>query len=196
MPDWESLVWRCRQGDEAAFAELFRSQQARVYSLAMAILRDPHDAEDAVQDTFVRVFDRLARFRGESSFRTWLTAITVNVCRDRLRARKLRRALSLDAVRGRSGQSDVADVVAGRQQRRALWLLVDRLEDTLRLPVILYYHERLTCDEIAFILGLRLNTVYSRLFTARERLRGILEAQDVQGIDLESWATSFVENES
>lgn len=196
MPDLESLVWRCSQGDEAAFVELFRSQQAHVYRLAMAILRDPHDAEDAVQETFVRVFDQLARFRGESSFQTWLTAIAVNVCRDRLRARKVRRALSLDRLRRQAGRIDVADAVAGRQHRQALWSLVDRLEDGLRLPLILFYVERLSCEEIAGILGLRVNTVYSRLFTARERLRAMLEAQPVRGIDLESWEASFAENES
>jgi RNA polymerase sigma-70 factor (ECF subfamily) len=175
MSNLDRLVQRCRQGDLCAFTELFHACQARVYRLAIAILRDEKDAEDTVQDVFVRVFERVQDYRGESAFTTWLTAIAVNCCRDKLRRRRVRRALSLDRLRGRASEGDLAEVVARRQQRQTLWALVDRLEDKYRLPVILHYHEGLPCDEVARALGLRVSTVYSRLNTARLRLRAMVQ---------------------
>lgn len=173
----DELVHRCQRGELAAFTELFRHYETRIYRLAMTILRNERDAEDAVQDVFLRVFERIRDYRGESSFETWLTAIVVNVCRDRLRRQKVRRVLSLDRLRGQIGSDDVAEVVADRLQRQTLWSLVDRLEEKYRLPVILHYHENLPCGEVARILGLRTSTVYSRLNTARLRLRVMLREQ-------------------
>lgn len=181
MSDLDELVRRCQQGELAAFTELFRRYEGQVYRLAVTILRDEQDAEDAVQDAFLRVFQRVKDYRGESSFRTWLTAVTVNICRDKLRRQKLRRALSLDRLRGRAARHEEADipgVVAAREQRRTLWSLVDRLDEKHRLPVILHYHEGLSCGEVASVLGLPVSTVYSRLNTARLRLRAMLREQE------------------
>jgi RNA polymerase sigma-70 factor (ECF subfamily) len=136
-----------------------------------------------VQDVFVRVFERIQDYRGEAAFSTWLTAITVNHCRDKLRRRKLRRVFSLDRLRGLAGGEDLTKVVARRQQRQTLWALVDRLDDKYRLPVILHYHEGLPCNEVGRVLGLRTGTVYSRLNYARVRLRAMLqEQQDLSGL--------------
>lgn len=97
----QSIVQRCQEGDLAAFAALFTHFQDRVYDLACAVLKDEAEAEDALQDTFLRAFERIADFRGESSFETWLVAIAVNRCRDRLRRRKARRALPLESLKPR-----------------------------------------------------------------------------------------------
>jgi RNA polymerase sigma-70 factor (ECF subfamily) len=177
MSDQQKLVQRCRQGELAAFTELFKAYQARVYRLAITVLRDEHEAEDVVQDVFVRIFERIKDYRGESAFSTWLTAIVVNHCRDRLRRRKLRRAFSLDRLRGHASEDDLNELVQQRQQRQSLWALVNRLEDKYRLPVILHYHEGLACDEVAQALNLRISTVYSRLNFARVRLRAMLREQ-------------------
>jgi RNA polymerase sigma factor (sigma-70 family) len=83
--DVRALVQRCRAGDLHAFAALFQRFQDCLYNLAWAILRDEAEAEDAVQDTFLRIFERIDRYRGTSSFETWLLAVAVNICRDRLR---------------------------------------------------------------------------------------------------------------
>ena len=180
MSELDELVSRCQQGELAAFTELFRRYEDQVYRLAVTILRDEQDAEDAVQDVFLRVFEQIKGYRGESSFKTWLTAIAVNRCRDRLRRRKVRRTLSLDRLRGRIGrnQTDLADVIAARQRRQTLWSLVDRLDGKYRLPVILHYHEGLSCGEVARVLGVRVSVVYSRLNTARLRLRAMLREQE------------------
>lgn len=103
MAELDQLAQRCRQGELAAFTELFQLYQPWVYRLAVAILRDDYHAEDAMQDVFVRVFGRIEDFRGEAAFTTWLTAIVVNCCRDKLRRHKVRRALCLHWLRGRAG---------------------------------------------------------------------------------------------
>jgi len=178
MSDLDDIVRRCQQNDKAALDELFRSQQARVYRLAVAILRDRQDAEDAVQEIFLRVFNRIRSFRGQSSFSTWLTAIAVNHCRDRLRQRNVRRLISLERLRGHVNKADVADTIADRQHRRTLWSLVNRLQEKLRLPVILHYQEGFSCEEIGLILELPTNTIYSRLFSARLQLRAMLKEDE------------------
>lgn len=180
----ETIVQGCRRGDPSAFATLFARFQDRVYDLACVILRDEAEAEDAVQDAFLRIFEHIADYRGESSFETWLVAITVNGCRDRLRRRKVRQALSLERLAPRwlsrilGLNDDPAMTFELREQRRSLWAMVDCLDDRLRLPLILRYHYGLTCGEVAQVLGLVTGTVYSRLSEGRRCLRQMVRAQE------------------
>lgn len=181
--DVRDLVQRCRAGDLHAFAALFERFQDRLYDLAWAILQDDTEAEDAVQDTFLRVFERIDRYRGASSFETWLVAVTVNVCRDRLRRRKVRGVLSLDwprpgwLARILGHSEDPMEAMQQQEHRRSLWDTVDRLDERLRLPLILRYHYGLSCGEVAKALGLATGTVYVRLSEGRRCLRQMLLEQ-------------------
>jgi RNA polymerase sigma-70 factor (ECF subfamily) len=172
-------VRRCREGDPRAFAALFERFQDRLYDLAWAILQDQAEAEDAVQDTFLRVFERIGRYRGESSFETWLVAVAVNVCRDRLRRRKVRQALSLERLRPKwlaralGHGEDPAEAVQQQEHRRSLWDTVDRLGERHCLPLILRDIYGLSCGEVAEALGLATGTVHVRLSQGR-RLRQML----------------------
>jgi RNA polymerase sigma-70 factor (ECF subfamily) len=183
MSDVDQLVQRCKQGELAAFTRLFRDHEARLYRLAVTILGNERDAEGALQDAYIRIFERIKGFRRKSSLETWMTAIMVNVCRDRLRRQKVRRALPLDWLRRRAEGGDLARDVGARMQRQTLWSLVDRLDDKHRLPVILHYHQGWSCGEVADILALRTSTVYSRLNTARVQLRTMLQAESRQGLE-------------
>jgi RNA polymerase sigma-70 factor (ECF subfamily) len=183
MSDLDELEQRCKQGDLAAFNRLFHDHEARLYRLAVTILQDERDAEDALQDTYIRIFERIRRFQGKSSVETWITAIMVNVCRDRLRRRKVRRALPLDWLREQATGGDMVRDVEAKRQRQKLWSLVDRLDDRHRLPVILHYHGGWSCGEVASILALRTSTVYSRLNSARLQLRTMLQAESRQGLE-------------
>ncbi len=178
MSHLDNLVERCQQGELSAFSELFEIQETAVYRLALTILQNEQDAEDAVQDVFLRIFEQIKQYRRQSSFKTWLTAIVVNSCRDKLRRRKVRRALSLDWLRGQASHHNVPAEVDQRQQSQKLWSLINsHLDDKHRMPLILHYHERLPCAEVADILGIRISTVYSRLNTARHQLREQLQAE-------------------
>lgn len=194
----ETIVQGCRQGDLRAFASLFARYQDRVYDLACVILRDETEAEDVVQDTFLRVFERIADYRGDSSFETWLIAVTVNVCRDRLRRQKVRRTFSLEQLAPRwlsrflGFDDDPAATFERREQRRALWATLDHLDDRLRLPLILRYRYGLTCGEVAQVLGLAVGTVYGQLSEGRRCLRQMIQEQEERKLP----ATSETEQES
>jgi RNA polymerase sigma-70 factor (ECF subfamily) len=176
MAERDSLVVRCQQGDLLAFSELFDRHEGGVYRLTLAILGNEKDAEDAVQDTFLKLFERLHDYRHDSAFTTWLTAVAVNVCRDRLRRLKVRRALSLEWLPGLSSGENVDEVVSERFRRDTLWSAVERLEEKYRLPVILHYRQGLSCEEVATVLNLPVSRVYSRLNAARIRLRAALHS--------------------
>ena len=177
------LLLRCQEGDQAAFAEFFRCYKDKVYRLAVTILRDVQEAEDITQEVFLRLLRQIHSYRGEAAFDTWLTAITVNACRDRLRRQKLRRALPLEWLRGRARQQDTDEAVEQRQWKRSLWEQVDLLEDKYRLPVILFYYEGLPAGEVARVLGLTVSAVYARLNTARVRLRAVFQEPEVREAD-------------
>jgi RNA polymerase sigma factor (sigma-70 family) len=179
-----NLINRCQEGDRSAFAALFDHYQAPLFDLACAILDDREAAKDAVQDTFLAVFQKINGYRGDAAFDTWLKAILINQCRQKLRYRRIRRALSLDNLApgwlGKvAGQPDSAEMtLAERQQKQTLWVMVNELDDRLRLPILLRYRYGYSCPEIAKALGLSVNTIYEQLSQGRRQLRRLHEAQE------------------
>jgi RNA polymerase sigma-70 factor (ECF subfamily) len=178
------LVAQARDGNDAAFECLIKHYQGRIYSYIARMLRDPADAEDLAQETFVRAYQALPHFRGDASFQTWLYRIAANLTIDASR-RRLRRegnTLSLDEPRededsmlsrdpvDSSSRTPVEEVEAG-DVRREVWAAISELSPKLRPVVILYDLQGLSYEEIATILGCPLGTVKSRLFNARCQLR-------------------------
>ncbi len=152
-----------------------------VRRLALSIMDDPDEADDAAQEAFIAANRGLATFRGQSEVKTWLTSITVNACRGRLRKRKARQALSttLQSLHlARPPQPSPENLAVEREADRQLWQAVDALDDKHRLVVILRYVHELTTSEIAATLDISPGTVHSRLFYARRQLQqwlGFLE---------------------
>jgi RNA polymerase sigma-70 factor, ECF subfamily len=171
-------VERARGGDQAAFRELVALHQDRAYALALRITRSPADAEEVAQDAFVRAWLALARFRGESSFATWLHRIVARRALDRLS--------ELKARRGREVEVDEAETLAdplpanpggtpgdfaAATRGRALERLVMRLPAAQRMAVTLYYYEDRSVEQVASILDMPENTVKTHLSRARAALR-------------------------
>jgi RNA polymerase sigma-70 factor (ECF subfamily) len=190
--DPQQWLERCRAGEPEAVEWLVRTHQAAVYRLALSILDDPDEADDATQETFLAALRRLRTFRGQAAFTTWLYAIAVNVSRSRWRKSRTRQRLR--AVLQAAGWAARPDplpeaAAAQRETAGAVWQAVERLGEKHRLPVILrYYHDRPTA-EIAQILGISEGTVHSRLATARDRLRLAmrgLQAEPAQPVEAES----------
>jgi RNA polymerase sigma-70 factor (ECF subfamily) len=184
MEDIGKVVSQCREGRLEAFDTLFNHYQHHVYDLACIIMRDDAAAEDVVQDTFLAVFQSIEGFRGNASFQTWLTTITVNQCRMRQRRRRIRQFFSLEQLapdqlsRTDGRRQDVADVVHRRQERQTLWEMVDQLDDRLRLPIILRYRYAYACGDIADILRRRISTVYQQLHEGRRLLQKMQRQQE------------------
>jgi RNA polymerase sigma-70 factor, ECF subfamily len=178
------LVREFLAGNDGAFNEIVRRHQRRIFRLVLSCLHDRADAEEIVDDTFVRAHDGLSNFRGESSLATWLHHIAINLARNhywyRFRRRHLRSPL--DAPVYESGDVTVADFVASdtpdpsQQLERAefsaiMTTCIERLpsrhRDILKLRSVL----NRSYDQIAAVLGIKVGTVKSRIKRARQYLR-------------------------
>ena len=180
--DEAALIERCRAGDLTAFEPLVEKYRQRAYRLAYNVLRDPEEAWDVAQDAFIRAFQALASFRGDSAFYTWLFRIVMNVARDRARQHAARgRAFGTERVdekdwdrilvdQGTAPDANATQVEEREKIRRAL----ATLSEPHRAIIMLSDLEGLSYREIAEVLNIPMGTVMSRLHNARRRLRDAL----------------------
>jgi len=178
--DTACLIANCIRGDEASIERLVADHHPGVYRLALSILDDPAEAGEAAQEAFIAALADLDSYRGDSAFTTWLYTITLNISRRRLHKQRalyrLKQTLqSILRIQNETTKS-VEDKVIQDETEAVLWEALQGLDEKHRLPMILRYYLDLPINEIASILGIRQGTVYSRLFTARERLRESLNA--------------------
>jgi RNA polymerase sigma-70 factor (ECF subfamily) len=170
----EELVLRARQGDPEAFDQLVVRHQSAVYRAALAALGAPEDAEEAAQDAFVRAWSHLHRFRGDSSFKTWLLTIAWNqaITRRRRLTSWLTRVTTIDSVvepadEGPRQDAVVHDAELLRHARHAIQALTPKLRDALLLAQSGDYGY----DEIAAMLSVPTGTVKWRVSEARRKVR-------------------------
>lgn len=174
------LITQCRAGDSAAIDVLISAHKTRIYRLALSMLDDPAEADEATQDTFIAAVNRLDSYRGDSSFGTWLYAIALNTCRERLRKRRTRQRLAavLHALRKFDRAEHPEQTVIRREADAALWSAIRMLDDHQREAVILRYYHDLRLEDIARITGVTERTVRNRLYAAHQRLQGLLKAKN------------------
>ena len=169
------LVRRAQQGDQAAFQSLYREHVGRVYALCLRLTADPVEAEALTQDAFVRAWERLASFRGESAFSSWLYRVTVNVVflsRRSERRRALRVVTTEDPGALESGErSREAPAGLGIDLERAIAALPPGAREVFVLHDVEGYRH----EEIAGLTGIAVGTSKAQLFRARRLLRGKLE---------------------
>ena len=177
-PDRE-LVEAAAAGSREAFDELVRRHQAAMLTLARVLTRGRGDADDLAQDVFVRAWRSLRGFRGESSFRTWLHRVAINVFRTRqAREGRLRRLFMPREADAAPFDPPAPDqpVDTALARRQAIEHALGTLPDELRVPVTLRDVQGLDYKEIAVLLNVPIGTVESRIFRARQRLRPLLES--------------------
>jgi RNA polymerase sigma-70 factor (ECF subfamily) len=168
------LVRRAQAGDTQAFAALVTAHQRFVYNLALRSLSDAHEAEDVAQEAFVRAWQALPQFRGQSQFQTWLYRIVVNLCFTRLpRLKRELEALSQEDALDLPSESfaDPATRIEKEEQREFLFRQIEELPESYRLLVTLRFQQELSYEEVARIVNLPLGTVKIGIFRARQRLR-------------------------
>jgi RNA polymerase sigma-70 factor, ECF subfamily len=184
------LLANCRQGDLKSYEPIVKMHQPRIVRLAFQILRDEHLAEEASHTTFIRVWQKLGKFDGRSSFSTWTHRLCVNICYDIMRARKRQESRFSRRPWDDSSPSSIneppnweliaspslsPDSEAGNQEMfQAVLKALDSLPEDQRLAIILKEMQGLEHREIAAIMGCPEGTVMSRLFHARKKLREIL----------------------
>jgi RNA polymerase sigma-70 factor, ECF subfamily len=179
------LVGRARARDEAAIRAIMQSNNRRLYRLARGILRNDSEAEDVVQETYVRAFTHLESFRGDSSLATWLARIAMNEALGRLRRR--RPSVDLDTLAPGvieaqiiqfplSGASvDPEKTMAQREIQRVVEHAIDELPEAFRIVFVTRVLEGMNVEETAEILKLKPQTVKTRLHRARTMLRDHVE---------------------
>ncbi|MGZ5288505.1 MAG: RNA polymerase sigma factor [Actinomycetota bacterium] len=172
--DDHELVARARDGDADAFGALVARHQRAAFRVAWLIARDPGEAEDAVQEAFVKAWRAMPRFRADAPFRPWILRIVSNEARNRARSTRRRDALVLrEAAAAGAGDAAPSPEAAAlsRDEAEALTRALDRLPERDRMVIAYRWLLDLSEAETAEILGVRLGTVKSRLSRALRRLR-------------------------
>lgn len=174
------LLTRAAGGDRAAFDELMRRHEDRVFAICLRIMRDREGALDAVQETFITVFKKASQFRGESRFSTWLYRVAVNTCYDQLRRQKRRPTEALpEGYEPPDTRSDAA--LSSVELRPGLTTALASLSEEFRTTLVLADVEGLPIGEVAQILQVAEGTVKSRLHRARKELARILGNREAWG---------------
>ena len=194
-PGDEQLIERIQQGENRCFAELVDRHKDRALTVAVRLLRRREDAEEAVQDAFVRAFRGLAEFRGESKFSTWFYRILYNICLTRLRRGQVGQAgnvgmtVSIDDPDGADPAAAVADEGEDpldqldiNETRAIVAEEMARLPERFRLPVTLFYVNDMSYEEIAAVLDAPIGTVKTYLFRGRVALRDQVRARFAEGV--------------
>ncbi len=189
--DDATLVRAAQRGDMGAFEELVARHRDKIYARAYSMMRNEEEAIDLSQEAWVKGWQRLRQFQGESSFGTWLTRIVINLCLDQLRKQKRHQTDSIEAMSEESGgverQMPIVDVnpTAGLE-RTELRQRIDRALGQLsyehRTVLVLHEFEEMEYKEIAKTMGCSIGTVMSRLFYARRKMAALLA--DLKNKDL------------
>jgi RNA polymerase sigma-70 factor, ECF subfamily len=185
--DESVLVAQAKAGDQNAFAELVNRYERKIYRLAKNITRNDEDAEDVLQDAFLKAYTHLDNFKGDSKFYTWIVRIAVNEALMRLRKRKTDRSVPLDEpveLGEETVQREIAvwednpeQQYSQEEWRRILDEAVDSLKPDFRTVFVLRDIEELSTEETAETLGISVPAVKSRLLRARLALRERLTRQ-------------------
>jgi RNA polymerase sigma-70 factor (ECF subfamily) len=162
------LLRRARLGEREATALLLGRHRDRIFRLSFQVLRDRETAEDATQEVFVRAFQRLPHFRGESEFSTWLHRLTLNYCLERRRV-QVRRDDLLESLP--PAEEATPSMTRQVETSQLLEIALSDLGEGLRVALILREWQGLSYEEIAEILHLPVGTVRSRLHEARRRFQ-------------------------
>jgi RNA polymerase sigma-70 factor (ECF subfamily) len=185
--DEAELVARAARRDPAAIRTIIQRHNRRLYRIARSVLGNDWDAEDALQNAYVRAFGAIAEFRGDSALATWLTRIVLNEALGRLRVARREIATDFAEAPGAAAKvipfpavstdADPEKTVAQRQIQTALERAIDELPVAFRTVLVARILEEMSVEETASLLALRPETVKTRLHRARKLLREALERQ-------------------
>src|SRR5437016_12581185 len=178
-----ALVKTAKAGDMAAFEELVARHRDKIYARAFSMMRNEEEALDLSQEAWVKGWQRLKQFQGDSSFGTWMTRIIINLCLDQLRKQKRQRTESIEAMDEESGGVErqmpvlIVNPTAGLE-RQELRQRIDRALNQLsyehRTVLVLHEFEEMEYKQIAKAMECSIGTVMSRLFYARRKLAALL----------------------
>jgi RNA polymerase sigma-70 factor (ECF subfamily) len=175
------LIARAVRHDEAAIRAIIQQYNRRLYRLARSVLKDDVEAEDAVQQGYVKAFAGLKGFRGDAGLGTWLSRIVINVALDTARRRRPMVELSDEVEHATAANSapalDPERSLAQREIRNLAEKAIDELPEAFRTVLVARLVEGMSIEETAELLGIKPETVKTRLHRAREQVKASLERQ-------------------
>ena len=166
------------EGNTNAFNILVDRYKDLVYSLALKMVKNREEAEEVAQDTFIKVFKSLSKFKGDSKFSTWIYKVTYNTCLDRLKKQKReQQVVSIDEFNTNQIKSidNALDKMENEEREKAIHDCIQLLPADDAFLLTLFYFEEQSLEEIAKVIGLTANNVKVKLFRSRKKLTSILK---------------------
>lgn len=172
------LIQRSLNGDKDAWGEIVKRYKVAVFGVALGILGQPADAEDAAQDAFIRAYQGLHTFHLDKRFSTWIFAITANLCKNKLRRDRLFAPLKYITRATKSYSNPEAQLIQ-EERSQVVRDALDRLNPKYRMPLVLRYYADLEYKDIAEMMKLPEGTVKTRIHRAKSELKKLLEQKGV-----------------
>lgn len=169
-----------KEGDKNAFAALVDRYKDMVFTLSLKLLKDRQEAEEASQDTFLKVYKSLDKFKWESKFSTWIYKVAFNTCLDRLKKNKRFQAIAgTDEINEQETEPiiNVLDSIEEKERKQMIQDCLQELPGEDSFLLTLYYFEEQSLEEVSKIIGITQNNVKIRLYRSRKKLASLLKAR-------------------
>lgn len=176
----QDYINRILNGDTAAFSILVDQYKILVFTLALRMLKNREEAEEVAQDTFIKIFKSLSKFKGDAKLSSWIYRVTYNTCLDSLKKRKKEyNTVAIDEYTEHQVKTvdNALDKLEASERKQAVKDCIERLPSEDSFLMTLYYFEELSLEEISKIIGLTTNNVKVKLFRSRKKLATILKTQ-------------------
>lgn len=173
----EHIINQIIEGDTKAFAILVERYKDLVFTLTIRMLKNREEAEEVSQDTFIKVYKSLSRFKGDSKFSTWIYRVAYNTCLDRIKKNKRQlNEIAIDEFTEHKIKTidDALENLETFEQQRTIQECIQQLPSDDSFILTLFYYEDLSLEEISKIVNIDANTIKVRLFRSRKKLASIL----------------------
>lgn len=177
--DDKELIEGIKDGNERVINQFMRQYQKFVYSVALRYLRDPMEADDAAQEVFIKAIDKIGKFRGDSSLKTWLYTVTANHSRNILRKKKLRSFFSINDdesfIQIESREKDPHREMVNEELAEKISKALDSLPEKQRETFMLRYYEDMPYEEISKVLGTSVGGLKANYYHATKKMAEFLK---------------------
>ena len=189
----QEIINRTLKGDTNAFSVLVDSYKDLIFTLTMRMLKNREEAEEVAQDTFIKAYKSLDKFKGDSKFSTWLYKVAYNSSLDRIKKNKrYLNDVAIDEYTAHEVKTidNAFDTLVQKERHEAIQRCIDRLPSEDNFILTLYYFEELTLEEISEITGVNANNLKVKLFRARKKLATILK-KEIDNETIVSYGTTY-----
>ena len=178
--DDQIYIDKILEGETSAFSTLVDQYKDLVFSLALRMMKNREEAEEVAQDTFIKIYKSLSKFKGDSKFSTWVYRVAYNTCLDRMkRNKRQQQTVTIDEYTEHQVKSldNAYDQLEKKEREQAIQNCLNLLPSEDSFLISLFYYEEQSLEEISKVIGLKPNNVKVKLFRARKKLATILKEQ-------------------